>query len=655
MPIYLQPTPPHSGLTALQGGSTGNYYHLTQPQHNFLSALFSGGTSLSATTFYSAGTDLSLLINSAGLSTFVQPGMNIITGGTASRPVVSTVDSPVFSGTATVGSLSAGTVSTTTYYSGATEIGSLFAPASVVPTYVQPGTNVFTGGTTSRPIVHVLGSPIFTGVTAQSVSGTSVSATTYYSGSTELGSLFASMSIAPTRVLPGAYVYTSGTQSGPIVNVSASTGGFGVLDFGKVAAFGTVGNLKARGLESIPAISSYSSGSNVSHRVFSSSTINGTAIYGNSTNGFAGHFSSTSSTALFVQSDQAGIFVESIGVGLSSYGTSGYGVGAYSDSNTAILAISQNNSGAFIATYETGFTQDIALFYNLNSDGLAVKNDGSLEWTQSSAATTTLRNLLSTLPVNRTLYVSKNGDNSSGDTPWTAFNSLSGAVQYYSANFNDASITNPFSIIVSDTSAYSSPTLNIPNYVSIYAHKSDYYGKIVLNDGSRFSVKNHYPLINGGSSLVTKSAITTTSYYSAEILDTRGSGGTFTTSVGIQSTGSTGQLFVDVKKLYATSVGVGSDGSTSNGHIHLNIEDLYLAGTQAAGIRTQGSSATSIVGYVHHIIESGSYTDTVAFTLAGGRISIVSTEILCDFLAYVVQRSGSKLDLICPYISVSQV
>ena len=153
---------------------------------------------------------------------------------------------------------------------------------------------------------------------------------------------------------------------------------------------------------------------------------------------------------------------------------------------------------------------------------------------------------------------------------------------------------------------------------------------------------------------MTKSAITTTSYYSAEILDTRGSGGTFTTSVGIQSTGSTGQLFVDVKKLYATSVGVGSDGSTSNGHIHLNIEDLYLAGTQAAGIRTQGSSATSIVGYVHHIIESGSYTDTVAFTLAGGRISIVSTEILCDILAYVVQGSGSKLDLICPYISVSQ-
>ena len=184
MGIYFRPTPPHSGLTGLQGGDgvVGEFYHLTQDQYDYVSGLYSGVTSISATTIYSGSTDIGTIF---GPSTFVQSGINITTGGTASRPIINVIGSPVFTAV-TASSVSGTSISATTLFSGSTNLGALFGPS----TFVAPGVNAYTGGTATRPIVGVIGSPVFTAVTASSVSGTSISATTLFSGSTSLQSIF---------------------------------------------------------------------------------------------------------------------------------------------------------------------------------------------------------------------------------------------------------------------------------------------------------------------------------------------------------------------------------------------------------------------------------------------------------------------------------
>ena len=113
---YLKPIPPHSGLTALQGGdaSTGEYYHFAQSQHDYLAGLYSGVTAVSATTLYSGSTNLSHLLGQA--ATYIQPGTNAYTGGTASRPIIGIIGSPSFT-----------SVTATSFISGSTNINDLIA------------------------------------------------------------------------------------------------------------------------------------------------------------------------------------------------------------------------------------------------------------------------------------------------------------------------------------------------------------------------------------------------------------------------------------------------------------------------------------------------------------------------------------------------
>ena len=208
---YVQP-----GTNVFTGGTVSRpiVHVLGSPTFTGVTAQSVSGTSISATTFFSGSTELGSLFS--GGHTRVQPGTNITTGGTANAPVVNIAPSINLTGV-TAQSVSGTSVSAATFYSGSTELGSLFAPASVIPTYVQPGTNVFTGGTASRPVIHVLGSPTFTGVTAQSVSGTSVSAATFYSGNTNLNDILGQY---VREVTPGTNIQVDGDGQHPIISLS---------------------------------------------------------------------------------------------------------------------------------------------------------------------------------------------------------------------------------------------------------------------------------------------------------------------------------------------------------------------------------------------------------------------------------------------------
>jgi len=137
----------------------------------------SAGT-LSGGTILSGSTNLYSIFATAGSGVqAVQPGSNITTGGTLALPVINLAASPsvnniTYSGTSTGGNSIATNVSATTFYSAATNLETVIynIVSSAGPhTFVQPGSNITTGGTAANPIVSVVASPSFNDIT---ISGT---------------------------------------------------------------------------------------------------------------------------------------------------------------------------------------------------------------------------------------------------------------------------------------------------------------------------------------------------------------------------------------------------------------------------------------------------------------------------------------------------
>ena len=125
-----------------------------------IKAVTFSATSISATTYYSGSTNLSSLLG--GASTYVQSGLNIYTGGTSSAPTINlsaaTLDSLNVSGTSTLGLVnankfistgtssinifpivSATTLSASTIYSGATDLFRIFSAETIPQDYILLG------------------------------------------------------------------------------------------------------------------------------------------------------------------------------------------------------------------------------------------------------------------------------------------------------------------------------------------------------------------------------------------------------------------------------------------------------------------------------------------------------------------------------------
>lgn len=152
-----------TGLISTYGGTSGA---------GILGKFLSGTTS---------GFVLGNISDIQGVTTRVQPGTNITTGGTDNFPTVNLVASPsvnnlTFSGAAIGGnvqaaagtftSLSAGTLSGGTILSGGTNLYNIFQKIGDVDGVenVNAGTNITTGGTATSPIINVVNSPVFTGL-----------------------------------------------------------------------------------------------------------------------------------------------------------------------------------------------------------------------------------------------------------------------------------------------------------------------------------------------------------------------------------------------------------------------------------------------------------------------------------------------------------
>ena len=86
-------------------------------------------------------------------------------------------------------------------------------------------------------------------------------------------------------------------------------------------------------------------------------------------------------------------------------------------------------------------------------------------------------------------------------------------------------------------------------------------------------------------------------------------------------------------------IGVGTV-TTVIGHIHVDFEDLYLAGANAIGLATSLVAGATIVGRVTHILELGASAATVAIDCNTGEINIIVQQISAD-TAWDVAAAGT--------------
>ena len=242
-PISVQNQWVQPGLNITTGGTINapivnlaGTISLTGLTSSSIMATSISGTSVSATTYYSGSTALNTILSSlgGGSTTYVQPGLNITTGGTANAPIVNlggaiSVTSVTFSShirdnssNASLGiyykdSSSSQLVTTSRFY-----YDEPIGLVNMTLANTQAGLYVVTGGVTGATVFGSTSvrSPIISGT---SVFGLSVTGITYYSGSTPLNTILSSLGGGSTTyVQPGLNITTGGTQNSPIVNLKGT-------------------------------------------------------------------------------------------------------------------------------------------------------------------------------------------------------------------------------------------------------------------------------------------------------------------------------------------------------------------------------------------------------------------------------------------------
>jgi hypothetical protein len=194
--------------------------------------------------------------------------------------------------------------------------------------------------------------------------------------------------------------------------------------------------------------------------------------------------------------------------------------------------------------------------------------------------------------------------------------------------------------------------LVIPSYIVIEAKWATIVGTIEIDSLSEIYLDQHYASSNNQNMLKLTNAINGPAIYSTHISDGRGLAGTLTGVDNVVNTGGGGKnLFIKVGAMYVTTDGTGIGDTTSGiGHIHLEVPDLYLAGNNSIGVvgSNNGANTSNIIGYIDHILEIGTPTNTTALSVSAGEVKITVGEIIADTAWNI---TGGDLYLICPKIS----
>ncbi len=232
---------------------------------------------------------------------------------------------------------------------------------------------------------------------------------------------------------------------------------------------------------------------------------------------------------------------------------------------------------------------------------------------------------------------------SNGRVPDDPFDSFSGAVTY--VNTQTPSSTNRFTIYCEDSGTYTE-SFTVPSFVSVEAVDAKVEGTITISDDSEVRIREVEAAVN--TSAIVKSAGSASARLDAEILRTTGTGDTITTQAG-----ETGVLLIKCRQLFTENgAGINDVSTAPTGHIHIDIEDIYVTGS-GSGI-DRASDTGFIVGRVAHILEIGAGIGVGnAININTGRVDLV-VGFLNTTTSYSVAGAGT-LKLVVTEITGAQV
>ncbi len=227
-------------------------------------------------------------------------------------------------------------------------------------------------------------------------------------------------------------------------------------------------------------------------------------------------------------------------------------------------------------------------------------------------------------------YVNKHGnDSNSGKRPSEAFLTFGAAIA--AVNGQTPSTTNRFAVVCDDGGVYAE-SFTIPSWCQVNAETVKIEGTVTMSDNSEARIREIEAATNGTA--VQKLTGGGTARVIAEILRTDGTGDTV-----INSSAVTGVLIIHARQVFVEDGTAVIDNSTAAaGHIHVDIEDVYITGSGSA--IDSNTVNGFVVGKVSHILEiGGGVGNGTAFTISTGRVDMLVGYIEAD-IAYNISGAG---------------
>jgi hypothetical protein len=281
--------------------------------------------------------------------------------------------------------------------------------------------------------------------------------------------------------------------------------------------------------------------------------------------------------------------------------------------------------GNFDPTTGAGYEAPVGSLFLRSDTGALYQKTGpaDTDWALNSVG--------SAVPRFQLVYVGKHGTStppSNGRTPEAPFLTFTQAITYI--NTQTPSNSNRFQIVCDDAGEYNE-SFTIPSHVLLYAPAARITGNIIVSDFSELHV---FSVEAATGSAVSKIAGSDVSRIDADTIRSTGNANTIH-----NTNGSSGVIICKARQVYTENGAAVLDESDASGHIHIDIEDLYITGTGNGIDRNSGTGL--VVGRVAHILEiGGGVGNGTAIEIDAGRVDLIAGYI-STATAYNVSGSGT--------------
>lgn len=300
------------------------------------------------------------------------------------------------------------------------------------------------------------------------------------------------------------------------------------------------------------------------------------------------------------------------------------------DNAYTVPALSINDN---VLVVDGNFDPTVGAGYEAPIGSLFLRSDTGALYQKTGAADTdwALNSVGTAVPRFQLVYVGKHGFASppnNGRTPEAPFLTFTQAITYI--NTQTPSNSNRFQIVCEDAGEYTE-SFTIPSYVLLYAPAARITGNIIVSD---FSELHIFSVESASGSAISKTSGTQVSRIDADTLRSIGNVNTVH-----NTSGSSGVIICKARQVFTENGAAILDESSDPGHIHIEIEDIYITGT-GTGI-DRNSDTGLVIGQVSHILEiGGGVGNGTAIEVDSGRVDLVAGYISTT-TAYSTNGAGT--------------